>query len=340
MTTIRDVARLAGVAPITVSRVINHSHYISDETRQRVQTAIDQLGYVPNSLSQSFRWKQTGMLALMVTDITNPFWTTVARGVEDTASDAGYSLILCNTDERPEEVTRYFQALLARQIDGILLVPANNDFLPLKLPLAHQTPCVVLDRSLPEKLTDEVRCNSEQGAFLVTKYLLELGHRKIALLNGPNGISTVQERTQGYLRALKEAGINPNPQYLLHGYFTMESGFSMASRVLAMEPRPTALFAANNFITYGAMKALQENHLNIPRDISLAGFDDLPSNFLVEPFLTVAVQPAYEMGCRATELLLSRLKQKSVGQPESIILPTSLLVRQSCAAPSILINQD
>ncbi len=331
MTTIRDVARLAGVAPITVSRVINNSDYASAETRLRVQQAIQQLGYVPNSLSQSFRWKQTGLLALLVTDITNPFWTTVARGIEDAASDAGMNVILCNTDEREDEVDRYLQVLLAKQIDGVFLVPAGSDQAPLEAIKAHGIPAVVLDRRLPDLILDVVRCDSEHGAYLATSYLLKLGHQRIALVNGPRGVSTVEDRQNGFCRAFREAGLEPPFDLVFNGAFTIESGEAQAAQALAAAHRPTAIFAANNFLTLGALKTIHAAGLTIPKDISLAGFDDLPYTVLVDPSLTVASQPAYEMGRTAAELLLARLKNKAPSMPQEIILPAGLIIRESCA---------
>ena len=180
MPTIRDVARLAGVAPITVSRVINQSGYIREETEERVKAAIAQLGYVPNSLARSLRSRQTSMLALVLTDITNPFWTTLARGVEDAASDAGFNLILCNTDESVEEQERYIHVLLQKQVDGILLVPAHTQPESIQFIQRQKVPVVILDRGVPGAHADVVRCDSVGGAYQLTRLLVSLGHCQIA----------------------------------------------------------------------------------------------------------------------------------------------------------------
>src|SRR5512135_31962 len=208
MPNIRDVAKLAGVAPITVSRVINNSGYVTEETRQRVQEAIDKLGYVPNSLARSLRSRKTRMLALLLTDITNPFWTTVARGVEDAASDAGFTVILCNTDESETEQDRYLRIILEKQVDGVLLVPVRDPVEPVRTIRAQQVPMVVLDRRVPESLdTDVVRSDSEGGAYRLVNLLISLGHRRIAILTGPHDVSTAEDRVSGYRRALKDAGL-------------------------------------------------------------------------------------------------------------------------------------
>lgn len=331
MPTIREVASLAGVSPITVSRVINNAGYVSVGTRQRVEEAIRQSGYVPNTLARSFRWKQTGMLALVLTDITNPFWTTVARGVEDAASDAGLNVILCNTDESAAEQDRYLQVLAQKQVDGVLLVPVGSSVAPIHFMQKQEVPVVVLDRRLPEPVADVVRCDSEQAAYRLTRLLLDLGHRRIALLNGPVVVSTAADRLAGYRLALAEAGLDLGAGRVYCGAFTVASGHEMACRALADSVRPTAFFAANNFIAIGALKALAEAGMAVPGDMSLVGFDDLPPALVVDPFLTVAVQPAYDMGRKATELLLARLTANPSPEFTEIVLPAGIVERRSTA---------
>jgi LacI family transcriptional regulator len=328
MSNIRDVAKLAGVAPITVSRVINNSGYITDETRQRVEEAIRALGYVPNSLARSLRSHKTRMLALVLTDITNPFWTTVARGVEDAASDAGFSVILCNTDESAVEQERYIRVILEKQVDGVLLVPAGDPREPVRTIRSQQTPVVVLDRCVPTDLdTDVVRCDSVRGAYELVKLLIGLGHRRIAILTGPEAVSTAADRVAGYRQALSEAGLGW--EQVLYGEYTLESGYDLATRALQTPVRPTAFFAGNNFLAIGGLRALRDHNLKVPEEMALVGFDDLPESLVVDPFLTVAAQPAYEMGHKATELLLARLNGQAPESCQEVILPTRLIVRRS-----------
>ncbi len=328
MATIHDVARLAGVAPITVSRVINNSGYTSHETRDRVEAAIMELGYVPNIIARSLRSKRTNTLALVLTDITNPFFTAIARGVEDTASDAGFTVIYCNTDESVDEETKYLQLLLQKQVDGILLVPARSISRSIELINEQGTPVVIVDRRIPDLDVDVVRCDSVEGAYRLIRLLINLGHRRIAVLSGPQGVSTAEDRVVGYQNALTEAGI-PDARLVFYGAYTQASGYEMAKRALSLSPQPTALFGANNFIAIGALKALSDFGLKVPKDISLVCFDDLPTAWSVDPFLTVAAQPPYEMGCKATELLLKRLKGEAPSQCQEVILPIELIVRGS-----------
>jgi len=332
MPTIYDVAERAGVAPATVSRVINESGYVSEETRVRVKRAIDELKYTPNRLARGLRSKQTQTLGLVVTDITNPFWTTVARGVEDAASKAGFSVILCNTDESDAKQDQYANLLLEKQVDGFLLVPATRDVSTVSLIQERGVPIVVLDRRMPVPV-DTVRGDSEGGAHELTTHLLSFGHRRIALLGGSVDVPTAQERVVGYRRALEEAGIPVDESLILNRAFTQQAGYAMTQAVLKMEPRPTALFAVNNFIAIGAARALRDAELRLPEDVALVSFDDLPTTLIVEPFLTVAAQPAYEMGRLATELLMARILGDVTGDHQEIILPTELIVRRSSNCP-------
>jgi LacI family transcriptional regulator len=329
MATIRDVAKQAGVAPITVSRVVNNSGYVSDKTRSRVEQAIEELGYIPNMLGPSLRFKQTNTLALILTDITNPFWTTVARGAEDAANESQYNLILCNTDESEEKQKQYTQMLLRRQTDGILLVPASSTPQAIELLQRQNVPTVILDRSIPGVEIDEVRTDSEIGAYQAARHLIEVGHRHIALLTGPEYVSTAKDRAEGFCRALNESQLGCPSEYVQWGKFTQESGYEATKHVLQFDPRPTALVAGNNFIALGSMKALNEAGCRVPEDMAIVAFDDLPAALTIEPFFTVVVQPAYEMGYQATQLLISRLTGEQEEGRTRILLSSELIVRQS-----------
>ena len=332
MSTIQDVARLAGVAPITVSRVLNNSGYASTETRARVEAAIDTLGYVPNTLARGLRSKRTNTLALVMTDITNPFFTLIARGVEDAASASGYTVIYCNTDEALEEEEKYIKILVQKQVDGILLVPASGNAGPIHFLQTNEIPFVLIDRSLSDTSVDLIRCNSEQGAYELISHLINVGHRGIITITGPRQVSTSQERASGYLRAMTEAALEDFMQ-VYYGSFTQASGYELTRQALALEPRPTAIFGANNFISIGVLKALRDAGLRVPEDISIVGFDDLPESMLIDPVLTVAAQPAYEMGRQATGLLLNRISGNNTGDFQEIVLPTQMILRASSGPP-------
>jgi LacI family transcriptional regulator len=333
MSTISDVARRAGISAMTVSRVINNSGDISPETRERVEKAIADLGYVPNALARSLRFKQTKTLALVLADITNPFFTTLARGVEDAASEQGFSVIFCNTDESESKEAEYLNVVLQKQVDGLLLVPACCSGDSVTFLQEHKATVVVLDRRMSDAKVDTVRCDSEEGAYRLTRHLLDLGHTRIAILSGPPAASTATDRVAGYRRALAEAGLESHAELVYHGEFDQASGHQMALQALAVTPRPTALFAANNFITSGAFRAVRQAGLRVPEDISIVSFDDLPTASDMGPSLTVAAQPAYEMGRQATEILLTRLAGEGPAEPQEIVLPIEIIVRESSAPP-------
>ena len=326
MPTIQDVAKLAGVAPITASRVISHSGYSSRDVRERVLKAVEELGYVPNTLARSLRSRKTETLALILTDITNPFFTTIARGVEDAASDAGYTVIFCNTDESEEEERKYLNVMLQKRVDGILLVPAGGGLKSLQMARDQHTPVVVIDRRAGGENVDVVRCDSEGGASDLARLLISLGHQRIVMLTGPEGVSTADDRAAGYRLAMDEAGLESQ---ILTGSFTQASGGEMTRQALSAQPQPSALIAANNFIAIGALIALREMGLRVPEDVALVGFDDLPAGLVTFPFLTVAAQPAYEMGCRATRRLIERLKGIGDDEGREIVLPTEIILRAS-----------
>jgi LacI family transcriptional regulator len=331
MPTIRDVAKLAGVATMTVSRVINNSGYVSEHTRKKVEAAIQELGYVPNMLGQNLRFNRTKTLALVLTDITNPFWTTVARGVEDAAQEKGYSVILCNTDESIQKQDQYLTMLLQRRIDGILFVPADNKGEPVRLIQKQNIGVVVLDRDLPNVDVDVVRGDSFGGAYRLARHLVDLGHKHIAILSGPKNISTSIERVAGFRHAMDEVGLDHNLDNVYWGTFSQSLGCEMAEEALRATPRPTAFLAVNNFIANGALQTFAQAGLRVPEDISLVSFDSIPEIINPIPFLTVAIQPAYEMGYQATQLLLARLMNEGPQNKQRIVLPVKISVNHSSA---------
>lgn len=330
MPTISDVAKRAGVANITVSRVLNGAENVNPVTRRRVEQAIQELGYLPNLAARSLRSGQTRTLALLVPDIGNPFWPSVARGIEDAAQSGGYSIFLCNTDENPTKQRDYLFAVLQQRVDGVILAPCDPDAASLA-PLREQgTPTVIIDRRVDGWNVDTVYADSVSGARALIQHLLNLGHTRIAALTGPAGVSTAEDRLLGYRLALHEAGIAAEPRLLRYGEYRTTSGYQMAKDVLAAGLAPTAFFAANQAIALGVLDALTERGLDVPRDVALVSFDDLPDVDHLFPFLTVVAQSAYDMGLNAAQLLLSRMSAGVALQPRHVVLPTRLILRYSC----------
>lgn len=333
MTTIHDVAQRANVSPVTVSRVLNDAPNVNAETRQRVERAIAELGYVPNVVARSLRSRRTRSIALIVPDITNNFWTTVARGVEDAAQAQGYTVFLGNSDEDAGKQTTYLETLAAQRADGVLIAPCDSDVSRLALLREREIPTVVLDRRVDGWGVDTVLGDSYSGAHALTAHLIGLGHRRIAMITGAPNTSVSHERVAGYRLALEEAGIPYDGGLVRFGDFKQATAEVLAGRLLDEGRTVTAFFAANNAIALGVIAALRRHRARVPQDVALVSFDDLASAAQVFPFLTVAVQPAYDMGARAAELLLERIKP-GAGRlaPRTVTLPCTLIIRYSCGA--------
>ncbi len=311
---------------MTVSRVVNDSGPVSPALRARVERALAETGYVPNIVARNLRARRTDTIALLIPDMTNPFFTLLAQGVETAAREAGISLLLANSDEREDEEHRLVPMLLQRQVDGLLIIPAGECAETVRRCREQGVPLVVVDRRPEVAGVDVVRADSEAGALELGRLLLGLGHRQMSVLTGPISVATATDRVSGFGQACREAGL-PTPD-VTYGAYTIDSGREMTLAVMHREPRPTAIFAANNFIAMGVLHALRELGVQVPDDVAVVGFDDLPQAMVTFPFLTVAAQPAVEMGRRAVALLIDRLADPD-GEAQEIVLPTELIVRRS-----------
>lgn len=337
MTTIKDVAKNAGVSVATVSRVIRGVGYVSEGTRKRVQDAIHSLGYRPNALARSMVERRTYAMALVISDIANPFFTSVVRGVEDAAHQQGYTVLLGNSDEDPEREREYLSAFMQRQVDGFIVVSTASNADHLAKIVASGVPVVLLDRNLNVPGADAVLVDNEAAAYRAVRYLLELGHRRIGIIVGPPHIPTSSARLAGYRRALQEFGIENDRDLVRFGDFKEKGGADGVKALLALDRPPTAIFTANNLTSMGALIALRDAGVRVPEQLSVVGFDDLPWSRVVDPPLTVIEQPSYVLGMTAAQLLLSRLSgRETPAQGRTVTLTASLIVRASCAPPQDL----
>ncbi len=330
MTTLRDVARRAGVSIATVSYVLNGTRPVSPEVEARVWEAVAALQYRPNRVARGLRRKRTHVLGLIVPDSANPFFAEIARGLEDLSFAHDYSLILCNSDGDPAKEQRYLGVLIEQQVDGIALVSAGAAPAHLAILQQRGIPFVVVDREISGLAADCVLADNFQGGYLATWHLLERGHRRIACITGPPDLTSSADRVRGYRHAMAEAGIELLEEWVYRGDFRAESGYHAARFFLQLPPsiRPTAIFACNDLMAIGAMRAIGEVGLSIPHDISLVGFDDIILAAYVIPPLTTVAQPTYEMGRMAGELLLSRIQDRT-RPPARHLLPVRLIVRRS-----------
>lgn len=333
MATIKDVAREAGVSTATVSRVMSGRDPVSGDMRERVLGAARKLDYRPNALAKSLRVEATGTLALVVSNIMNPFFTAVARAVEDAAAERGYSVIIGNADEDPYKEERYVDALLQKQVDGLIVSPARGESPLLGEVAASDTPLVFVDRSIEGLDVPVVRADGRRAIGRLVDYLARLGHTRLAIISGPEGVVSGRERLEAFLDAARRSGIPVGDECIKHGSFRRGSGELAMGELLALSEPPTAVFAANNLMALGALQSIRGSGLSIPADISVASFDDVSWFELLEPPLTAIAQPTQEIGVKVARMLLQMVEGGK--RPESYVADAELVVRGSCAAPGV-----
>lgn len=329
--TIIQVAARARVSIATVSRVFADAERVSHELRERVQMAAAQLGYQPSRVARNLRVGTSLTIGVVIPDVQNPFFTGIVRGIERVLLEAGYMLLLGNSDETPEREARMLATLRAEGVAGIVFVPIASKTHVYDRLANSPFPIVAVDR-LPAGLRiDLVTVNNTQASRRAVEHLIALGHTDIALIGGPQPHSTARERQQGYRLALRAAHIPARAALTQQGDFREQGGYASMQALLALPAPPTAVFVANNLMTLGALRALHEAGKRIPHDIALIGFDDMPWATSLSPPLTAVAQPAHELGATAAELLLARIAdpQRSV---RHVVLETQLVIRASCGA--------
>jgi DNA-binding LacI/PurR family transcriptional regulator len=333
--TIRDVARSAGVSPPTVSRVLANKENVDPILRARVLDAVRLLDYRPHRAARALRRQVTRTIAFIIPDIQNPFFTSVLRGVEDAAFADDYVVMLCNTDDSLQRQRDYIAVLRAENVAGMAICPADEtSSLAHIASLQEQgTAVVVVDRLLPAAGVDTVLSDNVQGAQQAVSHLLRLGHRRIGLIAGPDYFAPGRERRQGYERAHQQAGAPVDASLIKVTDFRPDAAAAAARELLALPAarRPTALFASSSRLALGALAVIGELRLCIPEDISFVGFDDAEWTGSYTPQLTVVAQPTYEIGSRACRMLLARIADPDI-PPGEVRLPTSLVERRSCRA--------
>ncbi len=342
MATIKDVAERAGVSITTVSHVINQTRYVSEELTQKVYDAMQALDYRPNIVARSLRSGRTRTIGLMIPDISNAFFAEISRKIEDKGFEFGYNMILCNTDESPEKEERYIDVLVAKQVDGLIFMSAGDSGGFQKNPYRNEIPVVIADREVEGIESDVVLIDNFAGGFKATEYLISQGHKRIGCISGPSPIRPSAHRVDGYKSALSAAGISFDPDLLKVGDFRFEGGEHWMNTLLNLQNPPTAVFACNDMMALGALRAIKNAGLQVPEDISLVGFDNTPLASLVSPQLTTVSQPMKELADLAVELLIEKinlkekLKHNKDLKPEfmRIVLEPELVVRDSTAVIS------
>jgi DNA-binding LacI/PurR family transcriptional regulator len=327
--TIYDVARLAGVSTATVSRALNGTGQIAAGTRRTIEAAVEQLGYRPNTIARSLVTKSTQTIALLLPEITNPFYAQLVGGIQKAALAARHTMLLCTTEGDPTREEQYLSLLRSKQVDGALvdgLVLPNHRIARV----AEGFPIVCLDRDIDSPSVPLVQVDNRRGAYLATQHLLSLGHTRIAHVAGVRDLRISEQRVAGYRDALAAAGLPADPGLVATGSFTEEGGYTAMQSLL--DSGATAVFAANDLSALGAMHALSASGRRVPGDVSVVGFDDVRLAAFTSPPLTTVRQPAREIGERATRLLLELTKGRTIAQPVHLLEP-QLVVRGSTAPP-------
>jgi LacI family transcriptional regulator len=327
----KDVAREAGVSINTVSRALNGKPDVNEDTKKRILQIADRLNYVPNFLAKGLVTKNTRTIGVIVSDNANPVFARMIKGVEDYARSRGYNIILSNTDEKYEREEEAVRLLREKQVDGLVitLTPAQKkrtDILELK---RSGVPFILLNRHMDDIMTDYVINDNVYGAYLAVSHLVKLGHKRVGYISGPSQISSAQERLEGYKKALFENNIEFDNSLVKESNLKMEDGYRLIKEFLELENRPTAVFTYSDLLAIGALKALKEAKLKVPKDIALVGYDDIEFSSLLEVPLTTVHQPKYRIGEEGAKIIINRIEKKDSEGLQRIVLKPELVIRES-----------
>jgi len=329
---ITDVAKKAGVSATTVSRVLRDYPGVRKKTRRKVLEAISELKYEVNAVARNLRQRKTNSIGVIVGNVLSPFYSIIAKTVEDIANKWGYSTILCNGDENPEKELKYLKILKSNRVDGIILVPTGKNSNYINWMIDSGVKIVLLDRLIKGIDCDAVLVDNENGSYNAVKYLIEQGYRKIGIINGYLDRTTGRERFNGYLRALREAGISPDDNLIKIGNFKEDSGMKLTKELLENSNRPQAIFTTNMDMTLGAVITIKKMGISIPDELGIIGFDDPEWASILSPPLTVVSQPTHALASTAAELLIKKIEDKKTGtshEPLIMTLHSKLVIRNS-----------
>jgi LacI family transcriptional regulator len=336
MSTIKDIALMAGVSTATVSYVINGTRFVSPELRDRVLAAVAALDYRPNAVAQSLRQKRTRTIGLIIPDNSNPFFAEVAKGVEDAGYEAGVSVMLCNSDGTFDRELRYLQLLRDKQVEGVVLIATTPRVDHLAGIVERAIPAVVFYRNVPQFDVDTLVVDNFGGGYLATRHLIELGHTRIACVAPASVDSPSSRRVGGFRQAMQDAGLPIDEILIYHGDNRFAGGRDGVEFLLSTGRPFTAIFAGNDVMAVGAIRRLQQSGFAVPGDVSVVGFDGIALGDYVSPALTTVRQPRYDAGRTALRLLLERVEEEYSGPPRAIELETELVVRESSGPAPVM----
>ncbi len=315
MATIKDVAAIAGVSFTTVSHVVNNSRPVSADVRAKVERAIRELNYVPSAVARSLKARSTATIGLVVPNSTNPYFAELARGIEDQCALSGYCVFLCNSDDDPEKQRNYLRVLQEKRIDGLIIASAGDDAVLAQTLADTREPLVVVDRNIEGLPADLVQIDHERGAYLATRHLLELGHAKIGCITGAVSTAVSAMRVHGFIRAMAERGIDIVPGAIAESDFSCMGGYHAAVRLFD-SVRPSAIFAGNDLMGLGALRAAAERGIRVPADCSIIGFDDIELSRYTYPALSTVGQSVRALGEMAAQTLIERIGGGASGAPQ------------------------
>lgn len=331
MVTIRDVARAAGVSTATVSRVFNGSPRVKDATRERVLMSASRLDYWPNAAARSLTTSRSHSLGVLLPDLFGEFFSEIIRGIDHAARLERYQILVSSSHANTHELLAAARSLHGR-IDGLIAMALDRGSARAVKRISRSFPVVLMNAGLPVRQCSTVSIANYEGAYALVDHLVGLGHRRLAMVKGPPGNIDARERLRGFRRALHDAGLRARDCLEVSGDFTESSGYQAASLILRHQPRPTAVFAANDYMALGLLSALRQTGIDVPGDIAVAGFDDIAiTQYLTPPLTTVHVD-AYELGQHAVRLLISAARSDNGARPTHEVLPTRLVVRSSCGS--------
>ena len=326
MPTIQVVAKQAGVSVATVSRVLNNPSVVKESTRLKVQRIIEELKYEPSVLGRNLRTAESRLLLALIPSIANPFYTEIINGIENAALEQGYNILLCETGSDPNRENIYFNLLRSQLADGIISMDPTVDRAKL-LELADKYPVVQCSEYDEGGNISYVSINNKLAAYHAVRYLIKIGHTKIALLNSHNKFLYARERRQGFEKALNESGLSVNTDWIYNtDSLGFEHGQHAMRQLLTLPERPTAVFAVSDILAIGALKEINMSGLHVPNDIAIIGFDKISFSNMTHPTLTTISQPGYTMGFTSAKMLINKIKGEDV---DSIILDHELIIRDS-----------
>lgn len=329
--TIKDIAKRAEVSVATVSYVLNDTRYVSPELRGRVVEAIEALGYRPNLVARSLRQSRSGTIGLIVPDNSNPFFAEIAKGVEDFGFDVGYSVILCNSNAMPERELAYLDVLRSKQVDGIIFIATTAEIKHIRPLVESGIPAVIFYRDSSDMDVDRFVIDNNQAGFMATEHLIQLGHRHIACIQPASATTPSAQRVIGFKRALEAHGLRHDEALMPRGDNLISGGRRIGNQLLESGQKFTAVFATNDAMAIGCIRALHDNGIRVPDDVSVIGVDDIMLASVFEPALTTIAQPKYEAGRQAVEMLMDRLRGGYEDGPRQIQLDIQLIIRDSTA---------